>query len=93
MHENVIKWLDGEDTISVTLHQKKYVNKVRRLAESDERIEILAENKDGSIFAHLPIEVLKLEKKRRNEIGEERKAELRAMVKSWHKKSEEVLDE
>ena len=75
MRENVIEWMDGDDTISVTLYQKRFITKVRRLAEQDSRVEILAENSDGSIFAHLPIEMLKLGKKRTDNKSAEEKAE------------------
>lgn len=58
--ENVIEWLNNEDTISVTLYQVKYINKVKKLAiKYPDLVQILAENKDGSIFAHLPLKALK----------------------------------
>lgn len=75
-NENVIEWLTGEDTISVTVSQKKWVNKIKRFAETDENVEIFGENSDGSIFAHLPLNYLKLSPKRRDNITAERKAEL-----------------
>ena len=76
MNENVIEWLDGEDVIAVTLHQKKWVNKIKRMAQSTENVTILAENSDGSIFAHLPISCLKLSPKRQSNLSAERKAAL-----------------
>lgn len=61
LHENVIEWITGEDTISVTMHQGRYVSKIRKLAEKHPNlVQILAENPDGSIFAHMPISCLKL---------------------------------
>ena len=82
LHENVIEWIDGDDMISVTLHQKKYVNKILRLSENPmNNIMILARNDDGSIFAHLPISMLKLSPKRQSNIDELRKAELRESMK------------
>lgn len=73
MNENVIEWLDGEDVIAVTLHQKRFVNQVRNLAKQDKNVEILAENSDGSIFAHLPISCLKLRRNRTvNQTAEEK---------------------
>jgi len=60
-NENCIEWLNGSDTITVTLSQRRFINKVRRLAEKHEKsVEIVAENADGSIVAHLPIKALKL---------------------------------
>lgn len=76
MRENVIEWVDGEDTVAVTLYQKKFVNKVKRLALSHENVVILHENPDGSIFAHLPLEMLKLTPKRKDNLSVEQKNEL-----------------
>lgn len=76
LNENVIEWFDGDDHIAVTLHQKRFVNRIRNLAKHDKNVEILAQNNDGSIFAHLPISYLKLAPKRKSNISVERKAEL-----------------
>ena len=81
LNENVIEWFDGDDTIAVTLHQKRFVNRVRKLAEQSENVVILAENPDGSIFAHLPLNYLKLSPKAKNNITVERKAELVEQVR------------
>lgn len=73
MKENVIEWINDEDTIAVTFHQGRYINKVKALAKQDERVKIIAENDDGSIFAHLPIEMLKLTRKRSDYLSVEEK--------------------
>ena len=73
MNENVIEWLDGDEIIAVTLHQKRFVNQVKKLAKQDANVMILAENPDGSIFAHLPISYLKLRRNRTvNQTAEEK---------------------
>lgn len=87
MNENVIEWLDDEDTISVTFHQKRFVNKIKRLANIDVNVTILAENSDNSIFAHLPISYLKLSPKRKDNISVERKAELAERMKTIRPRS------
>ena len=87
MNENVIEWLDDEDTISVTFHQKRFVNKIKRLANTDVNVTILAENEDKSIFAHLPISYLKLSPKRKDNISVERKAELAERMKTIRPRS------
>lgn len=87
MNENVIEWLDDEETISVTFHQKRFVNKIKRLANIDENVTILAENEDKSIFAHLPISYLKLSPKRKDNISVERKAELAERMKTIRPRS------
>lgn len=59
--ENVIEWVTGDDTITVTLSQRKYITRVRKLAAKlPSLVSILAENPDGSILAHLPLKALKL---------------------------------
>lgn len=58
--ENCIEWLTGDDTITVSLTQRRYVNRVKKLAEQHETVSIEAENADGSIVAHLPISALHL---------------------------------
>lgn len=71
-NENCIDWLTGQKTLSVTFSQKKFVNKIRRLAEKcPEEVHILAENEDGSIFAHIPYSYLKISKPR--QISEEQR--------------------
>lgn len=87
MNENVIEGLDDEDTISVTFHQKRFVNKIKRLANIDENVTILAENPDNSIFAHLPISYLKLSPKRKDNISVERKAELAERMRTIRPRS------
>lgn len=60
-NENVIEWLTGQHTISCTLSQTKYINKIKKLAEHHpDKVKILAENDDGSIYCKLPIKSLKL---------------------------------
>ena len=59
--ENVIGWVNGDDRISCTFSQKKYINKVRKLAKLyPENVRILAENSDGSITCYLSLKSLKL---------------------------------
>lgn len=60
-NENVIEWITGQDYIACTFTQKKYINKVRKIAlQTPENVPVFVENKDGSIFCHLPLKALKL---------------------------------
>lgn len=53
--ENVIEFLVNQKIATVTLSQRKYVNRVRKLSqEFPEACQIVADNKDGSIMAHIP---------------------------------------
>lgn len=59
--ENVIEWETGNRKVSVTLSQKKYITRVKQMAKKyPDEVKILAQNKDGSIFARLPLKALKL---------------------------------
>ena len=61
LRENCIEWLNGQDVVSVTLSQKRLISKVKKMAEKHpDLVTILAENEDGSIFAHLPLKAVKL---------------------------------
>jgi len=88
--ENVIEWVTGQQHVSCTLTQQKFINKIRKLRdESVENVPVFIENHDGSIFCHLPIEMLKIGKKRKIEISEERRAELAEHMRSMHKSEED----
>lgn len=59
--ENVIEWITGSDYMACTFTQKKYINKVRKLLDKQSYlVPVFHENKDGSIFCHLPLKALKL---------------------------------
>ena len=61
VRENVIEWITGDDHISCTFPQKKYINKVRKLRDVHPYlVPVFHENRDGSIFCHLPLKALKL---------------------------------
>lgn len=82
LKENCIEWLNGQDTISVTLSQGRYINRVKELAEKyPEKVQILHVNEDGSIFAHLPLKSLKLNIIPAREMGEEEKIKARERLK------------
>lgn len=76
MTENVIEWYTGNDTATVTFAQGKYKTKIRKLAEQHpDEVEIVAENKDGSICAHVPLSYLRLFRPR--DVSEEERERLR----------------
>ena len=59
--ENVIGWISGDETISCTFSQKKYVNKVLKMMDKQPNLVTnLHFNPDGSITCHLPLKCLKL---------------------------------
>ena len=59
--ENVIEWITNDNRITVSLTQKRFINRVKMLAEKHpELVDIVAENRDGSLCAHLPLKALHL---------------------------------
>lgn len=59
--ENVLEFIKNSDDMYVTFSQQRFVSKVKKLAEQyPDKVTILAENKDGSIYAKLPVRALHL---------------------------------
>lgn len=59
--ENVIEFTRDADRATVTLSQGRYKSRVRKLAaEHPEECQILAENSDGSLCAHIPVSWVKI---------------------------------
>ena len=53
--ENVIEFLENQQQATVTFSQGRYKTRIRKLVEArPEECQIVAENKDGSICAHIP---------------------------------------
>jgi hypothetical protein len=54
--ENVIEFLENQERATVTFSQGRYKGRIRKLAEAyPAECQIIAENKDGSMCAHIPV--------------------------------------
>jgi hypothetical protein len=63
--ENAIEFLNGDDKATVSFNKLRYIKKIKKLASSrPEEVEIVAENEDGSICAHIPVDWVKIIPKR-----------------------------
>lgn len=59
--ENVIEFLLDDKRATVTFSQGRYKSRIKKLAaERPEECEIVAENQDGSICAHIPVRWIKI---------------------------------
>lgn len=58
--ENAIEWLTGQDTITLSLTQQRYITKVKKLKKHYPELVKVKTNVDGSILAKLPLSALKL---------------------------------
>lgn len=57
--ENSIEWYTGDDMVTATFTQKKFINRIRRMSETHGKlVEIAAENSDGSIMCRFPLKAL-----------------------------------
>lgn len=59
MKENAIEWITGDETVTATFTQKKFINRIRRMSQTHGKlVEIVAENKDGSIMCKFPLSAI-----------------------------------
>ena len=82
--DNAICWSTGQDEVVVSLADRRLIGKVKKLAE--EIGANLTVNSDGSIYCRLPIECLKLSKKHRVSLSDERRAELAERMRALAKR-------
>ena len=82
--ENNIEWVTGDSTISVTLTSQRHITKIRRLAERKPDEVKITTNKDGSIYATLPLSYLKFNPPMN--LTEEQKEKLREKAKMMNEK-------
>ena len=73
LRENAIEWINGQELVTVTLSQGRYISKLKRLAEKfPEEVEIVKINEDGTVLAHIPLSYIKINRASRNLTEEER---------------------
>lgn len=77
--ENCIEWIRDEERATLSLSQRRTITRVKELAESHpEECKIVAENKDGSICARIPVSWVRINPERKL-TEEERKRRSDAM--------------
>ena len=80
-NENVIEWFKGEKRATLTLAQGRHCTRIKKLSEAHPlECEIAAENKDGSIVAHIPVNWIKINPSRN--ISEEQREQARERMKA-----------
>lgn len=59
--ENVIEWVKDDKRATLSLSQRRTITRIKELAEKyPDKCEILAEDKDGSLYAHIPVEWVRI---------------------------------
>ena len=83
--ENIIEFLSDEEKAMVTFSQGRYKSRIKKLAaERPEKCEIVAENQDGSICAHIPVSWIKVYPSR--EVSEEQRQRARKAMLTYNSK-------
>ena len=82
--ENNIEWITGDNMMSVTLTSQRHITKIRKLAERKPDDVKITTNKDGSIYATLPLSYLKFNPPMN--LTEEQKEKLREKAKMMNEK-------
>lgn len=71
VNEFVIEWIRGEKTASLTIQSNTHMkNKIMKLAKESSSVDYI-ENKDGSIFAHVPVDWISVRKPKQMNYSEE----------------------
>ena len=83
MNENVIEFLTGDKTATLTISQQKYKNRLYELKERFPDDVDIRENNNGSILAHVPTKWIRINPPRK--LSEEYKTELAQRVKNTTK--------
>ena len=77
--ENNIEWITGDNMMSVTLTSQRHITKIRKLAERKPDEVKIVTNKDGSVYATLPLSYLKFNPPK--DLTEEQRKELTKRLK------------
>ena len=75
VNENVIEWLKGDTVAAVTAPvSSKLKGMITRLhAKYPDEVKIIANNRDGSIFAHVPVDYVFIRKPKQINYSDEEK--------------------
>lgn len=76
VHENVIEFERNYPRATGTFCQPRYISRIRKLAqERPEACQIVAENTDGTIVAHFPVEWVRISPPRELDLTDEQRME------------------
>jgi hypothetical protein len=78
--ENNIEWITGDDMVAVTLTSQRHITKIRKLAERKPGDVKITTNKDGSIYATMPLSYIKFNPPK--DLTEEQRKEMAERLKN-----------
>lgn len=77
MRETVYEHIDGNNTFTVTAAERWSIGMIRKLAEQyPNDVEVVCENSDGSLLAHVPSTWMRIRPKRHRDISDEQRKAL-----------------
>ena len=86
-NENVIEWIRGSKTVTISFTQKRFITKVHNLAQKyPDKVQIVHENKDSSIVAHLPLSAVHISIRPGREMTEEQREAAKIRLAEARKK-------
>lgn len=85
-NENVIEFFTNADTATVTFHQGRYKNKIRKLAEDKPDEVTILSDENGFLVAKIPVKWIKIGVPRTVNMTDDQKAELAERLASSRKK-------
>ena len=93
--ENMIEFISGTRTATVTFTNQKHINRIKKLYEErKDEFKYLVENPDGSVCAKLPLKWIKINpgskpdpNKPKREMSEEQKAKLLAGLQKYREQN------
>lgn len=87
--ENCIEWVNGQERVTLSLSAKRYISKIKKLAEKFPTECNYEENIDKSIVAHVPLSWIKISPKRQGRtFTEEERAEISARFRNKRRPNE-----
>ena len=94
MNEFCIEWIKGRDYAGVTVPSGTALKSklMRYVEERSDEVKLIAENKDGSAFFHIPISYVKVSPPRKVS-EEQREAAGERFRKMWEEKKNNVLED
>lgn len=90
--DNNIEWVQGDTIVTASFHAKKYINKVKRLAEQYPDEVDYKENKDGTIICHFPLRYVKISHPATRELTEEQRQASRERFAAYRAMKKETND-
>ena len=89
-NENMIEFLRGQRTCTVSFTNQKHINKIKKLYEKyPEKFERYKENPDGSVYARIPLKWIKVSVPRSVNMTEEQRQAAADRLANSRKSKEE----